>query len=75
MDVSGQGKTICYWIWDGYHIENMYTTKGTNSKAFNRLGRKNTFRGREFPYENFAFDGYLALDMLLLDIFKVQRVL
>lgn len=56
MDVSGQGKdNAVIWIWDGYHIENMYTTKGKTAKALTDWVARILSRER-VPYENFAFD-------------------
>ena len=56
MDVSGLGKdNAVVWIWDGFHIENMYTTKGKTAKSLTDWVARILSRER-VQYENFAFD-------------------
>lgn len=59
LDVAGNGENpdkVVLWIWNGYHITNIYATKGLNPKELLEWTRRHLSR-EGVRNENFIYDG------------------
>lgn len=56
MDVAGGGKdNAVIWIWDGFHIENVYSSTGKTAKALTDWTAR-ILGSEEIPLSNFVYD-------------------